>query len=276
MSIILRCCQIINILSIDVAAGAVICCAFFANILGVMVLPYAYITLGLTVWIIYTSDHLLDVWKKDQAASTVRHRFHQQYFNRLLVMVVLSLIVVGIQIAFIRRPVFIGGLALSVIVGLYFIIQRRLKFLKELFAAILYSGGVLIAPLSLLQRSLTPFELSLILQFFLTALINLFLFSWFDMKNDTLDHQPSFSVIFGDRATRVLLVILFTSNLGIALIQLLLFANPAGSTLAIAAMNILLVWIFLKRNYFGINDRYRLAGDAAFLLPLVYLMLGRV
>ena len=64
MSKILRLCQTLNILSIDIAAGAVICCAFFADILGVSVLPYGFITLGLTVWIIYTVDHLLDVWRE--------------------------------------------------------------------------------------------------------------------------------------------------------------------------------------------------------------------
>ncbi len=271
MSKILRLCQTLNILSIDIAAGAVICCAFFADILGVSVLPYGFITLGLTVWIIYTVDHLLDVWRKTQPAATKRHRFHQQHFYILLTPLLLSLVVVGIQLVFIRRPVLIGGVVLSAIVGLYFILQKSLKYFKEFIVAILYSGGVLMAPLSFLQRPLAPFEISLIFQFFLTALINLLLFSWFDRKSDAQDHHPSFTVAFGDRATRILLTVSFIMNAGISVIQIFLNTDTTGPVIVILAMNAVLVWIFLKRNYFEINDRYRLMGDAAFLLPVVYL-----
>ncbi len=271
MSKILRFCQTLNILSIDIVAGAVIGCAFFADILGVTVLPYGFIILGLTVWIIYTSDHLLDVWRKTQPAATRRHLFHQQHFYMLLTPLLLSLVVVGIQVAFIRKQVLIGGLILSAIVGLYFILQKNLKYSKEFIVAVLYSGGVLMAPLSILQRPLAPFEMCLIFQFFLTALINLLLFSWFDRKSDVQDHHPSFTVAFGDRATRLLLTVSFIMNVGIAVVQLLNTNNP-GPVIVILAMNAVLAWIFLKRKYFETQDRYRLMGDAAFLLPVIYLM----
>ena len=59
----LRFYQYINILSLDIAAGAVISAVFFAQIFNVQIKPYGLLALGLTVWIIYTVDHLRDAKK---------------------------------------------------------------------------------------------------------------------------------------------------------------------------------------------------------------------
>ena len=52
--------RFINILSIDVAIGAVVNARFFAHLFGVPILHQGLISLGLAIWIIYTTDHLLD------------------------------------------------------------------------------------------------------------------------------------------------------------------------------------------------------------------------
>src|SRR5260221_9904362 len=116
--------RIINILSLDVAAGAVVSASFFARIFNVTILPQGLISLGLTVWIIYTADHLLDAKKLKQAASTERHRFHQQHFNILSVAMLLAMLVDFTQIYFIRNVVFRAGLWLSFIVAIYFLVQH--------------------------------------------------------------------------------------------------------------------------------------------------------
>src|SRR5882724_140090 len=132
--------RLLNILSIDVTAGAVISASFFACIFDVTVLPYGLISLGLTVWIIYTTDHLIDARKVKQLASTERHRFHQQHFKLLLSLLIIAVAADAVQLIFIRKVVLIEGLVLASIVGVYFALQRYLRFLKEIFGALLYSG----------------------------------------------------------------------------------------------------------------------------------------
>ena len=66
--------RLINILSIDVVAGAVCSALFFARLLQVSLLPYGIISLALTVWIIYTADHLLDAKRVEGVATTRRCR----------------------------------------------------------------------------------------------------------------------------------------------------------------------------------------------------------
>jgi len=52
--------QFINVLSLDVVAGAMVSALFFARIFKVQILPWGVLALGLTVWTIYTTDHLVD------------------------------------------------------------------------------------------------------------------------------------------------------------------------------------------------------------------------
>ncbi len=266
--------KIINILSLDVAAGAVICASFFGRLLEVSILPQGLTSLGLTVWIIYTADHLLDARKLKQDASTQRHRFHQRHFKSLLLVLIVAVLVDATQIYFIRSMVFVTGLALSFLVGIYFLIQQRIGFLKEFFGTLLYTGGVLLAPLSV-NDQLSSSIILLILQFGITAWINLLLFSWMDKSRDEKDSHRSFATTFGLMMTRRILLLLFAVIGALGIIQFVIFSFDTMATLIIMLMNVLLLLIFLKRDYFEREDRYRLLGDAVFLLPVIYLILTK-
>ncbi len=176
----LRFYQYINILSLDIAAGAVISALFFAQIFNVQIKPYGLLALGLTVWIIYTVDHLRDAKKIKHSASTQRHRFHQQYFYTLTVFVGLAILLDAVTIFFIRRQVFEWGLILFAIVMIYLIVQQYLRFLKEFFIASLYTWGVLLLSITITTITLNITYALLIIQFGLIAWTNLVLFSWFD------------------------------------------------------------------------------------------------
>lgn len=75
----------VNQLSLDVAFGAMVCAAFFSHILHIQLQSNVLALLGLTVWVIYTTDHLLDVQKLKQRASSQRFRFYQQNFWKLII-----------------------------------------------------------------------------------------------------------------------------------------------------------------------------------------------
>lgn len=263
--------QIVNILSLDVAAGAVISASFFARIFGVTILPQGFISLGLTVWIIYTADHLLDAKKLKQEASTERHRFHQQHAKLLLAIMILAIVIDVTQIYFIRSIVFLAGLGLAFLVMIYFLVQQRLGFLKELFGTLLYTGGVLLIPLSV-KNQLNALSILLILQFGITAWINLLLFSWIDKPRDEKDKHKSFATTFGQNVTRKILVFLFVANAILTIVQLTKFSFNSMAIMIFILMNAFLLLIFLRKNYFERGDRYRLLGDAVFLLPLIYIL----
>lgn len=264
--------RLINILSIDVALGAVCCAAWFAKAFEVLLRPYALLALGITVWVIYTADHLMDAWKIKKEASTERHRFHQTYFKILLACLCLAVIVDLSLLFFIRAKIIHAGIILAAVVGLYLLINRWLGFLKELIIAMVYCGGVLLPSLSLRDYSLDVPEVLLVIAFFLTALINLLLFSHYDIHADRLDGYNSFVLRFGDTATKYILYTLFLMQT--IMLLLLFMAHAWSSACLLTAMNTVLFLLFLKPSYFSRNDSYRLCGDAVFIFPAVFLLIG--
>ena len=55
--------RFLNLISMDVAAGAMVCAAFFAPIFKMELRTDTLVSLGISVWIIYSADHLLDAYK---------------------------------------------------------------------------------------------------------------------------------------------------------------------------------------------------------------------
>jgi hypothetical protein len=263
--------RLLNILSFDIVAGAVVGSLFFAKLLHVHILPYGIVALGLTVWIIYTADHLRDAKAIGVTASSARHRFHQRYFKILFIFLVVAIIIDAAVILFTRKPVLEWGILLSVVVFIYLVIQRYLKVLKELFVACLYTCGVLLPALSVTTVELNFLYRSTILQFFLIAYINLLIFSWFDSEEDMADHQHSFSTILGKSFTTWFVFGLGLVNLCISGFLILKFGAYVP-TLILTLMNVVLLFIFLLRKRMDRQAMYRLLGDAIFMIPLFYLI----
>jgi hypothetical protein len=98
VSTVLRYYRLLNILSIDIAVGAVICALYFSKIFEVEVRPYGLAALALTVWVIYTADHLRDARNILKRASSERHAFHQSHFGILLVLLICAVVADGVII----------------------------------------------------------------------------------------------------------------------------------------------------------------------------------
>lgn len=264
--------RLLNILSIDVALGAVCCAAWFAKVFEVHLRPYALLSLGFTVWIIYTTDHLLDALKIKHQASTERHRFHQRNFKILTICVVIAVIINLTFIFFIRTKILYAGVVLAAIVILYLLINRWLGFVKEFVIALVYCGGVLLPALSLKGYPLTVIETLLIISFLLTALINLIIFSRYDVQADKLDGYNSFALKFGDSITQNVLSLFFVIQAMIIILLFMAHVWSYGSLFLI--MNTVLFVLFLVPSNFQKHDTYRLFGDVIFLFPVVFLLIG--
>ncbi len=262
-----------NYLSIDVACGAMGCAAFFARILQVQLRPYGLASLGLTVWIIYTADHLLDAHRLKHEASSPRHRFHQNNFRVLLIVLVIAVLVDLLLAFFIRKPILNWGMGLSVIVLFYLWLQRRLVVIKELVISLLYSAGILIPAMSLTMKMISASEIILIAIFTLTAFINLVLFSWYDWKQDLKDDHFSLVTNLGRDRAKNILIILFSAQ-AMLVGGLILFSLYQVEALILAGMNLPLLILLFFPEKFSDNNHYRLIGDIVFIFPILYLLTG--
>lgn len=266
---ILKLYQFVNILSLDVAAGSVISALFFARIFQVPVSPAVLAALALTVWIIYTLDHLRDAKSIRKTASTDRHRFHQKYFPVILSALVFVAVIDFILIWFVPLTVLKAGLGLWIVVLIYLTLQRHLKFLKEFAIACLYTAGVLLPSLAVAFDRVEPVHIVLIGKFFITALMNLLLFSLFDHAQDRNHEQHSFVTWFGPLSTRY--GILFLGLLNIAS-GIWLWPSHADVAVIFISMNLMLLGIMFLEKFFTPRNYYRIAGDAVFFIPVFYLL----
>lgn len=248
--------------------GSVCGALMFANMLQVTLLPYGIAALALSVWIIYTTDHLIDAREVKGSAATIRHRFHQQHFNSLIFAVLLAIVIVIVLLFFIRVQVLYGGVLLIGAVALYLLLHRYLKIPKEILISILYTCGVLLPSFMVTSLSLQALPFASIMMFMLSALANLLVFSWYDYEKDQLDGFKSIAITLGKNNTKIIVWLTGFIALGLCWIE-----NDKTAALLIFAMIAVQVILISFPFFFVRYERYRLFGDAAFMLPLLYLLL---
>ncbi len=261
--------RLLNLLSVDVVIGAMCSSVFFAHIFKAEVTICSIISLGLSVWIIYTADHLLDAKKTEASATTNRHRFHQRHFQLLLVLMITAVGINTIVIFYIRNPALIIGIVLIVLVILYLLIHHNLKFFKEIFVSIVYTAGVLVPAISKTEMGWREWPWMMIVQFLLVALLNLIIFSWFDYENDLQDKRVSFVTIVGKKASRIFIIFQFA----LSTILLVVAFSFQVEMIVFFVMNVILLFIFVFHSYLAHDDRYRLLGEAIFFVPVLAILI---
>ncbi len=250
---------------------------YFSQLSGHKLLSMDYLLIFIAVFCVYSADHIIDAWSIKKQASTFRHRFFQQ---NLFVMIVLTMILIlaDIIIAYctLSNLIFKNGIFLSGIILIYYILNYfsfRLNlrnFFKEFLAAIIYTGGVMLPSFS---RSLVTESLLVIsFQIFLTAFLNLVIFSYFDHDSDKADKYNSIVILLGKGKALALIYILIILQIIIFIVTLI--QNNIGVYFLVIPllMTLILFNLFYFRKYFSINYRYRYAGDSIFFIPLLLLL----
>lgn len=262
--------ELISILSLDVVAGAVVCAMFFIKVLHTHS-TYALIPLALTVWIIYTADHLLDARRIGHVASSARHRFHQLHFEKLRIAVVLALGFDLLSLWFVSRAVILGGVVLAVLVVILMLMQRALPWLREIIVSVLYTCGILLPSIAEARINYTIAHSLLFIQFSLVALTNLLVLSWLDRESDFKDGLPSFALIAGLRMSRVLIWTSFVLSMALTLAQVY-YVTLKWPALIVGTMEVVLLLIYAGKQRPDRQLLQRMIGDGVFIIPVLYLV----
>ncbi|ELR68440.1 hypothetical protein C900_00361 [Fulvivirga imtechensis AK7] len=267
----------LNILSLDVVAGACISSYFIADLLNVQLYWESIALLGLTVWLIYTFDHLNDAKQVGCLASTSRHRFHQVYFKELTLTSIAVLFFAAFLMFQVPVSTVVWGAALACLVIAYFFMLFLMKlkavYHKEIMIALLYAAGIMLAPLSVFKGALNMNILLIFSQFTLLAFTNLLTFAVFEIHSDEKDDFPSLARLIGEGRAILLLRIFIVIQL---LITLTLCFQPDLRSLEeiLALMVALLGGVVFLRTYFIKMEVYRIVGDAIFLVPLIGILVN--
>lgn len=271
-----QCHQFLRILSLDVVLGAVAQAYLWAYLLQVSIPKEVYLALGLSVWLIYTLDHLLDAYKIPHRAHTARHRFHQNYFYPLAVIWCLAALL-GLWLA-IRLPIrlWMYGGGMLCLVGLHFILsfsvnpsKNLLLFQKETRIALFYSLGVGLGAWSIGQDAIAYPKLcwgfGLV---FGLAWFNLLLISYHEADTDSKDKHNS---IAGDLGLIKLHNLIRRLSFALAsMLCLGIFILKKEEYLVWLIFGLMWLTLELVRHfhiYFAERERYRAWSDLVFLYP---------
>lgn len=251
----------------DVVAGALILLWFISDYYAISISFPVYFALGSAVWLIYTTDHLMDVRRVDFPSSN-RHQFHKNHFDRILIVGVFILLIALGNLFFLPVLILLGGVVLGAVCLLYLFLCQHLaiKGLKEIFIAFLFATGIFIAPFTQLEH-LGLVDFIFWFQLTLLALVNLLLIAQFEVENDARDNFASAVLIWGEERTRHLVHILIVLSLIISI--LMINRSDLGFQAFFIAANSLFLFVDWYPRYFVKNRSYQLLVDGVFLLPLL-------
>lgn len=264
-----------RILSLDVVVGAWASAYMVSSWLEVEMPIFFWFALPVSVWVIYTADHLLDAFRLKEKAHTPRHLFHFTYFKPIAVLLlILGIVCVGI-VPFLSLPVFYFGLGMGAFTLFHFLLvkwvgDRNSWFLwKELGVGLIYTGGVWGVPILLKSEPLSEIDIHFAAQFFLLAMINLLTFSMYEMKTDEIDGHTSFVLAIGKKNTRSLLIFLALLVLASATRTLVYGLPILGIAVQVILLLMLgiLMWVAKDEARFRKDEAYRAWADAVFLFP---------
>ncbi len=273
----------LQILSIDVVIGTIAVGFMATKLLNITPNPYWWLILPLTVWVVYSLDHIIDSYKNKENAVIIRHRFHYVFRKPIIIMILIAALTSMIlSLLYLDYQIIMMGLALSAFIASYFVliyfqVQKQSVFLqKELIIAIAYTIGIFMAPL-FWYNQLPPFVVIIVLFIiFILAWLEGIMISWFDFDNDIKDGHTSFTVLAGKRNTRYFLILghMLIEIVTIILLVLIPLNIIFWALLIMLIMNLLLGLVILFPDSFYKNNYYRLIGETVFMLPILIIFVN--
>lgn len=167
-----------------------------------------------------------------------------------------------------RKQVFFSGLLVGVFCGGYLLSTQWLgrKRLKELSIAICYSIGICLVPVIMAGMKAT---LLITIQTFLLALLNLITFSIYEAKEDKEEGFYSIATELGEKRSKIIsysIIILLSASLVIH--------GHWGAFSGFILSGILIYSLmYVLPTFFARGDRFRIWGDAVFLLAALFFLL---
>jgi 4-hydroxybenzoate polyprenyltransferase len=267
--------RVFSLLSIDVALGAAVSAGVAMRLTGAPMDWKILVAMLLTVWIIYAADHLMDIWKLVAPASSERHLFFQRHATMLTRIMAVILFVDGVFVLWLPARVVVAGFVVGIIALVYLLIQHRLNWGKEISGALLFTAGVWLPAISLRPSIIHVVDYFAIVIFFLTAFLNLLLFSRRDELEDRADRRVSVATQFGRARLDIIIRVVWALQFCVCMVGWYNF-RATGVLWVLFAMNALLLMVDIFEPILNRRQIYRVAADAIFWAPsMVFLILVR-
>jgi len=272
-----------HFLSLDIVLGALASSCFAARLFAVDPGWVWWITLALTVWLLYTGDHMLDAWRNRKKIERELHAFMNKN-RRSLIWSMTLVTVVDMLLIFnlLDQEVMKYALVLAGLVLLFYAMRHvfrknRVLFIPgEFFVLLIYMAGTWLGPLSAAENGFVPSQGLIALIFAGVLLMNLGVISLYDMKLDNRLGIGSLANALGQKRTRRVLIGTSIAIYLVSLLQFLVFEMDRyfKYALILAGMTTILLLVLLYPSRFRRMDYYRLAADAVLYMGFLSLLVN--
>lgn len=273
-----------EMLSLDVCIGAMGSGAVAQAIYRSRMKAAWWWILPLSVWVIYTADHLFDAWKLRGNAVNARHKFHHDHFTLLACLAAIAALVSFLgALYYLRDLVVLGGLLVGAFALLHIVLAfwGRVRIGKELSVAVIYTFGVWYAPVANRSTELNVFSVAAVVVFAVAALQNLFMNSIIEYDLDHAEGQTFAAAVLPHHALRhFILGISALAAFAIPVLWLLPSVH-SGLTVSLRAAASFILFlavvpgaILLLQKFAFFRANYRVFAEWVFALGLGLLFLS--
>ncbi len=270
--------RMFQVLSLDVVGGALATGVLVVRMLQVKPQPVWWLVLALAVWVVYTTDHLIDGFALKQQATILRHRMHYRYRYLFMTGVLLASVAsVLLVFFFMDRKILLWGLLLGTGAVLYLMVvllfhQKGSYFHKEFFIALFYVTGISLAPVEWYGHMLSVFQWLTLTVLFLLAWAEGLLMAVYEQKEDAADNTASFSTYYGIRMTFKFSGWLVLLAFWVSFVLLWLHHGFQWGHFLLMCMAAVLSTLVFFPAFFVRNQRYRWLGEFTFWLPYTFFL----
>mgnify|MGYP000635404679 CR=1 FL=1 len=272
----------LHFLSLDIVLGALATSCFAARLFASDPGWIWYISLALTVWLLYTGDHMLDALKHKKKIERELHYFMMK--NRKTLVWSMGLVATAdILLIFnlLHHELMKYALVLAGLVLLFYAMRhvfrknRILSIPGEVFVLLLYLAGTWLGPAVAMEGNFEAGQGMIALIFMGVLLMNLGVISLYDMKLDSRMGITSLANLLGLKRTKNLLLGTSIAIYLISILQFMVFEMDRYSqyALILCGMTTILLLVVYYPSRFRKNDYFRLAADAVLFMGFLSLLI---
>lgn len=258
------------------ALGSIGSSVLAVKTLDVTLPAFYWFILPLSVWVIYTADHLLDALKVREKATMGRHYFH--FVHRKTIGIFLGLavvILIALVFNYLDRSTIIFGVCVSFMIFVYLLsnhfVNRIFRYFpREFFIAIGYTLGTWGLPIICKYPLISRSDLLLFLNNFLIIVSIPLLYSIYEYDADRTAGFISFASSFGVKAAELTVLIVLTISALVSTWSFLFIERGTGFVMVLMTLALIVAVIFRKK--FSLNEKYRMIGDSTTFLPFLLLV----
>ena len=270
-------------LSFDIVLGALASSSLAARMFNANPGWAWWVTLGLTVWLLYMGDHVVDAWKHRKTSKRELHRYI--FGNRKTVLWAMGVIgIVDMLLIFnfldnvlLKYALILAGVVLLFYAMRHLFRKNRVFFIPgEVFVLLLYMAGTWLGPFVSRGGELQTPDALITIMFAGVLLMNLGVISLYDTKLDSRLGIASLAHTLGRKSTKNLLLTTGMVIYLLMILQFLIFGLNSYSQFALilSGMATILLLVLFLPSFFRKNDYYRWTADAVLYMGFLSLLVN--